>query len=157
VVKVFAGDSARSETLLENSSDAGVIHISSHGRFLPSQPFQSGIKLSDGWFTLPQIYQLRLNSKLVTLSGCETGTSEVTAGDDLVGLTRGFLYAGASSLLVSLWRVFDASTATFMKHFYTQLTSGASLSDSWQHALLQTKNDWPHPYHWAPFILIGKT
>jgi CHAT domain-containing protein len=154
--KVFTGDSAESETLLENTSDAGVIHISSHGRFLPSQPFQSGIKLSDGWFTLPQIYQLRLNSKLVTLSGCETGTSEITAGDDLVGLTRGFLYAGTSSLLVSLWRVFDASTATFMKYFYSQLTSGSSLSDAWQQALLQTKNDWPHPYHWGPFVLIGK-
>jgi len=153
--KVFTNDSAHSETLLENSSDAGVIHISSHGRFLPSEPFQSGIKLLDGWFTLPQIYQLRLNSKLVTLSGCETGTNEVTAGDDLVGLTRGFLYAGASSLLVSLWRVFDASTASFMKHFYSQLTSGSSLSDSWQHALLQTKAEWPHPYHWAPFVLIG--
>jgi CHAT domain-containing protein len=153
--KTFSSDSARSEILLENSSDAGVIHISSHGRFLPSQPFQSGIKLSDGWFTLPQIYQLRLNSKLVTLSGCETGTSEVTAGDDLVGLTRGFLYAGASSLLVSLWRVFDASTATFMKHFYSKFTSGSSLSDSWQHALLQTKAEWPHPYYWGAFILMG--
>lgn len=153
--KVFAGESAVSETLLENSSDADVIHISSHGKFLPAQPFQSGIKLSDGWFTLPQIYQLHLNSRLVTLSGCETGTSEVTAGDDLVGLTRGFLYAGASSLLVSLWRVFDASTATFMKHFYSQLTSGTSLIDAWQQALLRTKDEWPHPYHWAPFILIG--
>ena len=112
MAKIFAGDSARSLALLENSPDADVIHISSHGRFLPAQPFHSGIKLSDGWFTLPQIYQLHLNSRLVTLSGCETGTSEVTAGDDLVGLTRGFLYAGASSLLVSLWRVFDASTAT---------------------------------------------
>ena len=153
--KVFTGDSARSETLLENSSDVDVIHISSHGRFLPAQPFQSGIKLSDGWFTLPQIYQLHLNSRLVTLSGCETGTSEITAGDDLVGLTRGFLYAGASSLLVSLWRVFDASTATFMKHFYSQLSSGASLTNAWQHALLQTKAEWPHPYHWGAFILMG--
>lgn len=154
--KVFVGDSARSETLLENSSDADVVHISSHGRFLPAQPFQSGIKLSDGWFTLPQIYQLHLNSRLVTLSGCETGTSEVTAGDDLVGLTRGFLYAGASSLMVSLWRVFDASTATFMKHFYSHLSSGSSLSDAWQHAVQETKKDWPHPYHWGAFVLIGK-
>lgn len=157
VAKSFAGDSARSESLVENSSDAEVIHISSHGRFLPSQPFQSGIKLADGWFGLPQIYQLRLNCKLVTLSGCETGTNEVTAGDDLVGLSRGFLYAGASSLLVSLWRVFDASTATFMKYFYSQLTSGSSLTDSWQHAVLRTKAEWPHPYYWAPFVLIGKT
>lgn len=154
--KVFSGDFARSEILLESSSDADLIHISSHGRFLPAQPFHSGIKLSDGWFTLPQIYQLHLNSRLVTLSGCETGTSEITAGDDLVGLTRGFLYAGASSLLVSLWRVFDASTATFMKHFYSYLSSGSSLSDAWHHAVLETKREWPHPYHWAPFILIGK-
>jgi CHAT domain-containing protein/tetratricopeptide (TPR) repeat protein len=155
--RVFAGDSAHANILLENSSDADLIHISSHGRFLPAQPFQSGIKLSDGWFTLPQIYQLHLKSRLITLSGCETGTSEVTAGDDLVGLTRGFLYAGTSSLLVSLWRVFDASTATFMKHFYSHLSSVPSLSDAWQHALLRTKAEWPHPYHWAPFVLIGKS
>ncbi|MCI0444538.1 CHAT domain-containing tetratricopeptide repeat protein [bacterium] len=156
MAKVFTGDSARSIALLENSPAADVIHISSHGRFLPAQPFHSGIKLSDGWFTSPQIYQLHLNSRLVTLSGCETGTSEVTAGDDLVGLTRGFLYAGASSLLVSLWRVFDASTATFMKHFYSHLSSGFSLSDAWHHAVLEIKREWPHPYHWAPFVLIGK-
>ena len=118
--------------------------------------FNQGLSCQMVGLLLPQIYQLHLKSRLVTLSGCETGTSEVTAGDDLVGLTRGFLYAGASSLLVSLWRVFDASTATFMKHFYSQLSSGSALSDAWCHAVLETKREWPHPYHWAPFVLIGK-
>jgi CHAT domain-containing protein len=69
---------------------------------------------------------------------------------------RGFLYAGTSSMLLSLWRVFDISTALFMKQFYQQIILGKSLAESWQHALLATKERWPHPYYWGPFLLIGK-
>ncbi len=81
--------------------------------FARKQPFFSGLLLADGWLTIPQIYQLRLKADLVTLSGCETGIHEVSGGDELLGLTRGFLYAGASSMLVSLWRVADDSTAFY--------------------------------------------
>jgi CHAT domain-containing protein len=154
--QIVTGDSSHSEVLKENGSDAGLIHIASHGRFLQNQPLLSGIHLADGWLTLPQIYQLKLNAELVTLSGCETGSNEVSAGDELLGLTRGFLYAGASSLLVSLWRVFDVSTADFMKAFYSSLSSGHSRLESWHHAVQQTKKHWPHPYHWGPFVLMGK-
>ncbi len=153
---VLSGDAARALPLLEKSKDAGLIHVASHGRFLQNQPFLSGIHLADGWLTLPQIYQMKLHAKLVTLSGCETGSNEVSAGDELLGLTRGFLYAGASSLLVSLWRVFDASTAHFMKAFYSALSSGSSRIEAWHAAVLETKKKWPHPYYWAPFVLMGK-
>ena len=130
------------------------IHIASHGRFQHDQPLFSGILLADGWLTLPQIYQLKLNANLMVLSGCETGGHDIQAGDELLGLVRSFLYAGADSLLVSLWRVSDHSTSFFMKQFYSHLSSGSSKLESWNRALVETKAKWNHPYYWGPFQLI---
>jgi CHAT domain-containing protein/tetratricopeptide (TPR) repeat protein len=130
------------------------IHIASHGRFQQDQSLFSGVLLADGWLTLPQIYQLKLNAILVVLSGCETGGHDIQIGDELLGLVRSFLYAGAESLLVSLWRVSDHSTAFFMKQFYLNLTGGRTKLESWNRALIETKTKWDHPYHWGPFQLI---
>lgn len=152
----YTGGKATGEHLRAQAPDARFIHIASHGRFRPDQPFFSGLLLADGWLTIPQIYQLRLNADLITLSGCETGTSDVAAGDELLGLTRGFLYAGAASMLVSLWRVSDDSTALFMKDFYAALAKGLPKWRCWQTALLQTRLRNPHPYFWGPFLLLGK-
>lgn len=152
----YAGQSATGQRLRLQSPDAGLIHIASHGRFRADQPFFSGLLLADGWLTIPQIYQLRLKADLVTLSGCETGSHEISGGDELLGLTRGFLYAGASSMLVSLWRVADDSTAVFMKEFYSALASGLPKWQCWQKALLHTRARHPHPYFWGPFLLLGK-
>lgn len=149
------GRDATGERLRLQAADARLIHIASHGRFRPDQPFFSGLLLADGWLTIPEIYQLRLKADLVTLSGCETGTSNVSAGDELLGLTRGFLYAGAASMLVSLWRVSDNSTAFFMKEFYSGLAAGMPKWQCWQNALLATQSRHPHPYFWGPFLLLG--
>ena len=150
----FVGSGATSDKLIQHSTGAKWIHIASHARFQADQPLQSGVLLADGWFSVPQIYQLQLTSDLVVLSGCETGGQKILAGDELLGLVRGFLHAGASSLLVSQWRVSDKSTAYFMKEFYQQLSQGHSKTASWREALLRTKILWPHPYHWGPFQLI---
>ena len=147
---------ATSTHLKARAEACRIIHIASHGRFLKEQPFFSGLLLSDGWFTLPQIYQLKLNADLVTLSGCETGGTEVASGDELLGLVRGFLYAGAASLMVSLWRVSDESTVFFMREFYSELSRHAGRADAWRVALLRTRERWPHPYYWGPFLLVGK-
>jgi CHAT domain-containing protein len=152
----YAGQNATGQRLRLQSPDAGLIHIASHGRFRADQPFFSGLLLADGWLTIPQIYQLRLKADLVTLSGCETGTNAISGGDELLGLTRGFLYAGASSMLVSLWRVADDSTAFFMKEFYSALAAGLPKWQCWQKALLHTRTHHPHPYFWGPFLLLGK-
>lgn len=154
--KSYTGQSATGERLRLLAPDARFLHIASHGRFRAEQPFFSGLLLADGWLTIPQIYQLRLKADLVTLSGCETGIHEVSGGDELLGLTRGFLYAGASSMLVSLWRVADDSTAFFMKEFYSGLASGLPKWQSWQKALLHARSRNPHPYFWGPFLLLGK-
>src|SRR5207245_2941039 len=81
----------------------------------------SSIRLSDSLLSLFDLYQLRLPAELVTLSGCGTGLNVVVGGDELLGLVRGLLYAGALSVLVTLWDVNDQSTAEFMKWFYQHL------------------------------------
>jgi CHAT domain-containing protein len=154
--RLFLQEEAQSENLQQYGSAASMIHIASHGRYVKDQPFSSGLLLSDGWLTVPQIYGMKWNAELVTLSGCETGAGQVSAGDELLGLTRAFLYAGTSSILVSLWRVSDESTAFFMKTFYQALARGSGKCDAWHEAVLTTKARWSHPYHWAPFLLVGK-
>ncbi|MCS6805457.1 MAG: CHAT domain-containing protein, partial [Blastocatellia bacterium] len=86
---------------------------------------------------------------------CETGMNEVFPGDELFGLMRGFLYAGAPSLVVSLWMVHDGSTARLMEEFYSGLRQGQSKRAALRQAQLALKQQYPHPYHWAPFVLIG--
>ena len=86
----------------------------------------SALHLADGWLTARDAYDLRLRCSLVTLSACETGINAVTPGDELLGLVRGFLAAGAPALLVSLWPVDDATTVQFMSHFYTAWLAGAT-------------------------------
>lgn len=153
---VLEGMEANSKQLNSLAGSARILHIATHGRFLKHQPFFSGLLLSDGWFTLPQIYQMKINADLVTLSGCETGGNEIASGDELLGLVRGFLYSGAASLLVSLWRVSDESTVFFMREFYSELSLHCGKADAWRVALCRTRERWPHPYYWAPFLLVGK-
>jgi CHAT domain-containing protein len=103
---------------------------------------------------------MELNASLVTLSACQTGISVVGGGDELVGFSRAFLYAGAASLLMSLWRVEDQATARLMDRFYRDLLDGqrksAALRQA-QVALLRGEEGvrFRHPYFWAPFFLIG--
>jgi CHAT domain-containing protein len=94
-------------------------------------------------------------TNLVTLSGCQSGMTEVTDADDLLGLMRGFLYAGARSLLLSLWNVNDASTTSLMANFYREWQQGASKSVALRSAMLTLRNDYPNPFFWAPFLLVG--
>jgi len=117
----------------------------------------SSLKLGDSWLNLFDIFNLQLGAELTTLSACETGMSAVWEGDELLGLARGFLYAGTPSLVVSLWTVNDRSTAQLMRRFYEGLRDGLSKSHALRNAILETKDDFPHPYYWAPFILLGKS
>lgn len=100
-----------------------------------------------------------LHAHLVTLSGCETGVNENRPGDELLGLTRAFLYAGSPSLIVSLWRVADDSTAFLMRQFYTYLRENPTMFkvDALRQAMLDTKAQpsWSSFYHWAPYVLVG--
>lgn len=103
---------------------------------------------------MDKLYSLNLEVDLVTLSACETGLSKIANGDDLVGLTRGFLYAGSSSIVASLWKVDDRATAELMTRFYKELLKNDKV-EALREAQLETKKKYPHPYYWASFQLTG--
>lgn len=116
----------------------------------------SGIKLGDGYLNLYDLYQMRMSANLVTLSGCATGMNFVADGDELLGLQRGLFCAGASSLLLSLWDVHDRSTADLMREFYQAYVASGEMAGSLRAAMQKMREQNPHPFFWAPFILIGK-
>lgn len=103
--------------------------------------------------------RLRLNADMVTLSACQTGLGKVLAGEGVMGLTRAFLYAGAQSLVVSLWSVNDAATAELMKGFYGNLKAGMARDEALRQAKLSLMRrpggSWRHPHFWAPFVFVG--
>ncbi len=153
----FVGREAREDKLRRYGPTAGKLHIAAHGIFRADNPMFSSLKLGDSWLNLFDIFNLQLGAELTVLSACETGMSAVWEGDELLGLARGFLYAGTPSLVVSLWTVNDRSTAQLMRRFYEALHRGASKTRALQEAILEIKAAFPHPYHWAPFILMGKS
>jgi CHAT domain-containing protein len=153
----FVGKEARQDKLRRYGQSAGKLHIAAHGIFRPDNPMFSSLKLGDTWLNLFDIFNLQLGAELTVLSACETGISAVWEGDELLGLARGFLYAGTPSLLVSLWTVHDRSTAKLMRRFYEGLARGLSKSRAVQDAMISVKAEFPHPYYWAPFILLGKS
>lgn len=116
----------------------------------------SSIRLADSRLSVFDLYQLDLRAELVTLSGCSTGRNALVGGDELLGLSRGLLYAGAQAVLVTLWDVNDGSTADFMRIFYQRLSAGATKAAALQQAAQEVRALYPHPYYWAPFCLIGK-
>ena len=135
------------------------IHIASHGVFNPDAPLSSGLLLtkdtgSDGMLTVNELFDLKLNADLVTLSACETALGKISNGDDVVGFTRAFLYAGARSIVSSLWKVDDRATSLLMKDFYKQQKNNDK-RNALRKAQLKVKKQFKHPYFWAAFQLTG--
>ena len=147
----------------------GIIHISTHGLVNATHPELSSLVFSmvdregrkkDGFLGLHEIYNLRLGADLVVLSACQSGLGKEIRGEGLVGMTRGFMYAGAARVLVSLWKVDDEATAELMKHFYQgllgkeRLTPAAAL----RKAQLEVRHQrrWQSPYYWAGFVFQGE-
>jgi len=135
------------------------LHLASHGVFDPDQPLKSGLLLAqddenDGTLTVGELYDLKLNADLVTLSACETGLGRVRSGDDVVGFSRGLLFAGASSIVATLWKVDDQATSALMQAFYKGLRTHDK-AEALRLAQLETRRAYPHPYYWAAFQLTG--
>ena len=116
----------------------------------------SSIRLGDSYLSLYDLDHFKLPAELVVLSGCATGRNTVTPGDELMGLVRGLLQAGAQSLMLSLWDVHDASTRDFMIAFYSRLAQGLTKPLAHQAAMAEIRKSYRHPYYWAPFVLVGK-
>ena len=145
-----------------------ILHFATHGILDPKRPEKSGLLLSmvnrdgqprNGFVGLQEIYRLHLPVDLVVLSACRTGLGKDVKGEGLIGLTRGFMYAGASSVLASLWKVDDEATSELMKRFYTNMlqrgmTPAAALRAA-QNSIRQ-EPQWRSPYYWAAFTLQGE-
>jgi CHAT domain-containing protein len=159
VAKLFDSElflDATKHTVFQNATK-DILHFASHGEFNDTDPLSSGIKLYDDVLSAREIFNMTLNSELVTLSACQTGLNETKQGDELIGLTRSLIYAGAASVIVSLWSVYDPSTIELMVEFYRQLKNGKNKAAALQQAQIRImqKKEYSHPYHWAPFIFVG--
>ncbi|MDD3846719.1 MAG: CHAT domain-containing protein [Syntrophorhabdaceae bacterium] len=135
------------------------IHFATHGHFDSDAPLSSALLLardgdSDGRLTVDKLYSMKIDADLVTLSACETGLGKVASGDDIVGLTRGFLYAGSASVVASLWKVDDMATSYLMTEFYNTLKKTGK-AEALRQAQLRTKSKFSHPFFWAAFQLTG--
>jgi CHAT domain-containing protein len=153
-VKLIDKD-ATCENLRHFAPSARFLHLSSHGFFRRDNPMFSFLTLADCRLNFYSLVDLRLRAEMVTLSACQTGVNALLPGDELHGLMRGFLYAGAPSLTVSLWNVEDRSTAELMTKMYLNIRTGQSKSSALRNAQLAIKSSYEHPYYWAPFVLMG--
>jgi CHAT domain-containing protein len=151
------GSEATEQVLRSSGRHSRIVHIASHGYFRPENPMFSGIRLGDTYLNVYDLYRLRLRADLVTLSGCATGANVAAAGDELLGITRGLFCAGAHTLLLSLWNVHDESTASLMTRLYRRIATGAPPVDALQETMRDLRDEHPHPYYWAPFVLTGKS
>ncbi len=115
----------------------------------------SALKLHDGWLMATEAMQLDLTGALVTLSACESGRSRVVTGDEILGLSRAFLGAGAATVVVSMWLVQDEAAARLMEKMYERLANGLGRASALRAAQLALKALYPHPYYWGSFVLIG--
>jgi len=124
--KILLRSDATKETVKSESARHDILHFAAHAELSEDDPLSSAILLAkdgkdDGRLTIKEIFEMDLNADLVVLSGCETGLGKLSRGDELVGLTRAFIYAGTPSVVASLWKVEDSSTAALMGSFYKNL------------------------------------
>lgn len=154
--KTFTGEDANFSAFTENAKNFDILHLACHGQFRPENPLFSSLHLADGNITVRDICANKIKAGLVTLSACETGLSKIFAGDEILGLARGFLSAGANSLVLSLWTVNDEATTELMKDFYTNLQRGATVAASLRQAQKEFIERNEHPYFWSSFSMIGK-
>jgi CHAT domain-containing protein len=154
--RLLLGEEATEDVLQTYGPRSKSVHIATHGYFRQDNPMFSSIRLGTSHLSLYDMAHLHLPVELAVLSGCATGLNVITPGDELMGLVRGLLQAGAQSLVLSLWDVHDDSTKEFMVEFYQQLQNGRSKAEAMQTASIGLRESRPHPYHWAPFLLIGK-
>jgi CHAT domain-containing protein len=158
----------RASAMSPRLADYRVIHFATHGIIDNDHPELSGVVLSlfndkgepqDGFLRLHDIYNLKLPVDLVVLSACSTALGREIVGEGLIGLVRGFMYAGSRRVLASLWKVDDEATSELMTRFYRALFErGLAPSAALQAAqveLLKTKR-WSHPFYWAGFVLQGE-
>jgi CHAT domain-containing protein len=156
---VLTRGEARASVIRERGDQYRILHFAAHGLFDSENPLDSALLLAgnglqQGRLRAGDLYRLRLNSDLITLSACETALSTISRGDDVIGFTRGFLYAGARSIVSSLWKVDDRATRDLMVAFYERIPR-MEKDKALREAQLRLKKRYPHPFYWAAFQLTG--
>ena len=161
-------DASRETATSEGLSEYRILHFATHGMLNSQHPELSGLVFSlfdeqgrprDGFLRIHDIFNMKLNADLVVLSACQTALGQQIQGEGLVGLTRGFMYAGSPRVLASLWNVDDRATAELMKLFYRgMLRDGLRPAAALRAAQisLSRQKGWEAPYYWAAFTLQGE-
>lgn len=156
---IYLGARATKEKVFKEAPSKDILHFACHGDFDHFHPMRSGLMLADNEvLTANEIMGMSLNADLVCLSACMTGLNRIGDGDELSGLSRAFLYAGATSVLVSLWPVHDEATASLMSDFYqgiAQSDKNESKSFILRQTMIAARSKNSNPYFWAPFIMVG--
>jgi CHAT domain-containing protein len=161
---IYFRNNAREE-IVKNISlkNYRVIHFACHGILDANFPYRSALVLSldedmdeDGFLQVREIYNLKMNADLIVLSACQTGRGKLEKWEGILGLPRIFFYAGAKSVVSTLWKVRDYSTAKFMSYFYQSLSQGKTKANAIQLAKMKMMNSrFSHPFYWGSFILYG--
>jgi len=161
-VAPILGKDATESLLYQQAKNTSILHLAAHGNYNSNNPLHSTLFLSadeqeDGNLEVHEIYGLDLSqSTLVVLSACESQIGELSSGDELVGMTRAFFFAGAPSVMASLWNVDDQATQLIMEKFYAYWGEGMSQAEALQKAQIEMKEKYPNPYYWAAFVLSGE-
>lgn len=159
--QALTGAAATEAAFKAGSRGASILHVAAHGELDPLSPLFSRIVLApgaeeDGSLTVGEIYGLDLSAaRLVVLSACQTNLGAHSHGDEVVGLTRAFLYAQAPTIVSSLWTVHDEAAQVLMTEFHAQLGQGKSKAEALREAQVRTRARFAHPYYWAAFVLTG--
>jgi len=151
------GPDARREAVLERLAGVGIAHMATHAYFSPHSPLDSGIVLYDGILTAREILERGLRvPDFLALSACQTGMAGALGGDEFAGLGQALLYAGARSLLLSLWAVDDPATAHLMIGFYRcWQEEGLDKAAALRGAMQATRRVWAPTFYWGAFTLVG--
>jgi CHAT domain-containing protein/tetratricopeptide (TPR) repeat protein len=155
---LLAGGGATLGSLRAVAADAGLIHIACHGTFDAAHPMSARLRLADGWVTARELLSLRLPGSIVVLSGCDTGRLSSVGAEEIHGLARAFLGAGAGGLVVARWSLHDGSTVRLMDGLYRALTPDWNPTDvpgALHAAQRRLMLESPHPAAWAPLMWIG--
>jgi CHAT domain-containing protein len=164
-VTPLLGNAGTEQALRTQVRRAGILYLAVHGRYDPVVPLASLLALApgaeqrpdmDGRLEAGEVYSLDLKkADLVVLSACQTSLGEVSDGDEVVGLTRAFFFAGTPTVVSSLWNVDDEATGLLMERFYTHLRAGMGKAAALRQAQLEVRAQYPAPYYWAGFVLAG--
>ncbi|HEY3302889.1 MAG TPA: CHAT domain-containing protein, partial [Candidatus Binatia bacterium] len=157
---VFLRADASKPRAMSLSPKYDMLHFAVHAEFNEEDPMSSALLLAvegkeDGRLKVEEIFSLDLKTSMVVLSACETGLGKLSSGDELVGLTRAFIYAGTPSIVTTLWKVNDRASYELMREFYSQLKS-ANKSEALRQAQLKTMKEFPEPFYWAAYQLTGE-